>query len=338
MKRLVVAAVTALLLGSCSSGNSAAKQPEDEFLDKVETACRDANNTIQKIDKTDSAATTDLYNAVSDMSDTLDGLRAPDSLKPDFDTYTSNIDQQVVELKKVTVALAAADAAGQSDAVTALNALRATSDKSVSTLEIFGCLGVVPADGLTVSAAGTTATTVPPDATTAPTASDTVVTAPTTAAPPVTSTTTSDAATTTTVLPGDLSVDSTAPAGYKWVAYKPPDVSGLYANPSIGKLVTYYSGAELQSDADGSTATVYVVKLSQDFDATSTKAYQFWEAVQKGTDVTTPGGLSVHQRIGAFANTDCAVYLAGVRGVTICTYTGYDGLTLMDTFIAANPA
>jgi hypothetical protein len=143
--------------------------------------------------------------------------------------------------------------------------------------------------------------------------------------------------TTTTVLPGDLSVDATAPAGYKWVPYSPPDVSGLYTNPSIGKLVTYYSGAELQSDADGSTATVYVVKLSADFDPAYTKAYQFWEAVEKGTDVTTPGGLTVHQQIGAFANTDCSVYTAGNRGITICTYTGYDGLTLMDQFVAANP-
>ncbi|MCU1399109.1 MAG: hypothetical protein JWN62_2218 [Acidimicrobiales bacterium] len=348
MKRLVAAALTTLLLGACSSSSTSAKQPEDEFLDTVETACRDASTLIKKIDKTDSSAAADVYSAVSDMSDTLDGLHAPTALKADYDTYTTNIDEQVVELQKISVALPAGDTSAQQDAVAKLATLRGSADTSVNALEIFSCLGVVPPGDF---ATGGTTVTAPPDTvavdTTSPpetfppetfppdtVAPDTVFTIP---QPTDAPTTTIDTNTSTTVLPGDLSVDATAPAGYTWVAYSPPDVSGLYTNPTIGKLVTYYSGAELQSNTDGSTATVYVVKLSSDFTDADIKAYQFWEAVENGTDVTTPGGLTVRQELGAFANTDCAVYTSASRGVTICTYTGYDGLSLMDAYIAANP-
>lgn len=349
MKRLVAAALSALLLGACSSSSTSVKQPEDEFLDQVESACRDANAVIKKIDKTDSSASATLFSAVSDMSDALDGLHAPAALKADYDTYTANIDEQVVELQKISVAVPAGDTTAQQAAVAKLSTLRTSADTSVNALEIFSCLGVVPPGDFATGGTTTTDTvtsstvpdttqpdTVPPETPPLATAPDTVFTIPQgTDAPPTTAVATD---TSTTVLPGDLSHDAKAPAGYTWVAYSPPDVSGLYTNPTIGKLVTYYSGAELQSNTDGSTATVYVVRLSNDFTDADTKAYQFWEAVEKGVDVTTPGGLTVHQQLGAFANTDCAVYTSGKRGVTICTYTGYDGLSLMDAYIAANPS
>ncbi|MCU1396508.1 MAG: hypothetical protein JWM34_4936 [Ilumatobacteraceae bacterium] len=332
--------VAALLLGACSSSAKTTSQPDDDFLDKVETGCRDANKVITKLDKTDPSAPPALYQAVSDMSDVLDGLHAPSALSKDYDTYTSNIDEQVLQLKKITTAISAGDSTGEQAAVTQLNTLRSASDAMVDTLQIYSCLGIVPVDGMT---AATTSTTVPdtspdtssPDTTSPPTEP------PTTATPTTRSTTTDvttdGTATEDTVLPADLSKDDQAPDGFSWIGYTPADVKGLYDNPSIGKLVTYYAGGEIQSSSDGSTATVYVVRLSQQFNDTYTKAYQYWEAVDNGKDVTTPGGKTVHQELGAFSNTDCEVYVEGDRGVTICAYTGYDELTLMDAYLAANP-
>lgn len=339
MKRLVVGALTVLLLAACSSSSTSTKQPEDEFLDKVETACRDASKKIEKLDKTSPTAPLDLYDIVSATSDLFDGLDAPASLRKNYSNFTSNIDDQVTRLKEITVAMAAGDTTTEDAAVAGLNTLRSDNDGIVDTLTIYSCLALVPPDGLTVQTPVTVPTTPPTGDTTVPTD---VTTPPTEATTPPTDATTTPTtpgtdAPSTTVLPSDLAVDGVAPAGYSWVDYVPPDVSGLYDNAAIGSLVTYYAGGELRSDSDGSTSTVYVVRLSSDFNDAYTKAYQYWEAVENGTDVTTPGGLTVHQEVGAFTDTDCAVYVSGARGVTICTYTGLDGLTLMDQYVAANP-
>ena len=139
------------------------------------------------------------------------------------------------------------------------------------------------------------------------------------------------------MLPNDLSAGYKAPPGYTWTTFSPPDASGLYNNSVIGKLVTYYAGADLKSNADSSTDTVYVVKLSEPFNAQFTASYQYWEDVDKGEDVKTPGGLPVRRKIGAFTDTDCGVYVSGSTGIAICVFTGSDLLGLMDAWVAANP-
>ena len=341
MKRLVVGALTVALLGACSASTTSTKQPEDEFLDTVETTCRDADKSVEKLDKTAASAPSDLYDILSDTSEQLDGLDAPATLRTDFERYTSNVDDQLSQLQKIVVAVAAGDTSAKDAAVGALNTLRSDNDGLVDKLNIYSCLSLVPPNGLTGAidtvdtTVDTTADTTPvTDSTTPPTDATTPPTEPTT---PATEATNADTTTATTLLPSDLAIDGVAPAGYTWVDYSPPDVSGLYENAAIGQLVTYYAGGKLESAADGSTSTVYVIRLSVDFTESHTKAYQYWEAVENGTDVTTPGGLTVHQELGAFTDTDCAVYVAGARGVTICTYTGIDGLTLMDQYLAANP-
>lgn len=335
MNRLVASALTLLLLGACSSSSSAASQPEDEFLDKVEAACRTAGKQIDKLDAGDPTAVADLYDIVSGTADDLNQIDAPKAISKDYEAYTSNIDDQVAELERITTALAAGDVTAQQDAVNQLDGLRADSDGFVNALSIISCRGLVPRDGLVAATTDTTPDTTPettPDTTTP----DTPISIDTT---PVATTpdTTASTETPTTVAPDDLSVIYNVPTGYTWTDYAPADVSGLYTNSVIGDLVTYYGGGELRSDADSSTATVYVVTLSADFTPESTASYQYWENVENGTDTTTPGGLAVRQELGAFTDTDCVVYVSGPTGVTICVFSGYDALTLMDTWVATNP-
>ena len=78
------------------------------------------------------------------------------------------------------------------------------------------------------------------------------------------------------------------------------------------------------------------VDLAEPFTPAYTEAYQFWEAVDDGTDVTTPGGLTVREKIGTFANVDCAVYTHGSTGMAVCAFTGSDILTLLDQFVVTN--
>jgi hypothetical protein len=343
-RRRIAVGVAVALLAACSSTASKAKQPEDDFLDKVEEACRSAVKDIQKLHAGDANAPSDLLDILSGTADDLNQLDAPKSISSAYDDFTSNIDAQVTQLQAIKTALAAGDTAGEQTAVDQLSVLRTDNDGFVNTLRISGCRGMTPRDGLT-AAVDTTDTSTPdtstPDSSTPDTSTpdtstpDTPISIDTT--PPETTATTPSTATADTILPDDLSATYTAPPGYTWTSFVPPDAGGLYRNHSIGSLVTYYAGAEMRSDADSSTATVYVVKLSVPFTPEFTAAYQYWEVVDQGEDVTTPGGLPVRQKIGAFTDTDCGVYVSGSTGVTICVFTGNDLLGLIDSWVATNP-
>ena len=341
-RRRIVVGVALVLLAACSSA-AGAKQPEDDFLDKVEVTCRAATKQIQKLQAGDASAPADLLDILSGTADDLNQLTAPKSISSAYDDFTTNVDAEVTQLQAITTAIAAGDTTGQQTAVDQLAVLRGDNDGFVNTLRISGCRGMTPRDGLT--AAGGTAVSTPDTASPDTGAPDTGAPDTTTPDTPIsidttpieTAATTPSTATVATVLPDDLSATYTAPAGYTWTTFNPPDASGLYSNSVIGKLVTYYAGAEMRSDVDSSTATVYVVKLSEPFNAQFTASYQYWEVVDQGEDVMTPGGLPVRQKIGAFTDTDCAVYVAGSTGVTICVFKGNDLLGLMDAWVATNP-
>lgn len=336
----------ALLLGACSSSGDNAKQPEDEFLDNVEAVCRDASASIRKLTTGADDAPADLLDIVGDAADSLSDLTPPSDLRKTWDKYTTKVDDQVAALRDVVAAVTADDTAGEQTALTDLNTRSNDADLLVNTLGAIRCRGLVPFNALTPEDLGTDVTEVstpPTDTTTPPTEATletsppntplSIDTIPITEATPVPPESTPP----TDIYPTDLSVEAVAPDGYQWIQFDPPDANGLYGNSVIGDLVVSYSAGEFESIADSSiTATVYVVTLSTDFTPEYAKAYQFWEAVDEGTDVVTPGGRTVHQQIGAFENIDCAVFTALTRGVSLCTFTGTDGLPLLDQFLAAN--
>ena len=79
-------------------------------------------------------------------------------------------------------------------------------------------------------------------------------------------------------------------------------------------MVTNYASGQAELLADSKVyANIYRVQISKE-----------WTPVKK--------------KIGAFANTDCAVFTAGTSGITVCTPTGVDGLAIIDAFVEAQPA
>jgi hypothetical protein len=352
MKKAVGVALIALLLGSCSRSGSKVSQPDDEFLDKVEAVCRDASVKIKKLSAGDNAPA-DLLEILSDGGDSLNKLVATSDLSKQWDKYTAKIDDEASALSDVVQAIAAGDSSAEQTALDSLNTAGNDADLIANALGAIRCRGLIPFNALVTDVVTDTTTTTPPtDTTTPPTESTTPptdsTTPPTESVPPNTPlpidtipvTTPPPPATTatpTTILPGDLSATAIAPTGYTWIPYDPPDAAGLYSNSVIGSLVTSYDAGEFQSVTDSSiTATVFVVTLSTDFIPKYTKAYEFWEAVDNGTDVVTPGGITVHQEIGAFDGIDCAVFTGKTRGMSLCTFTGTDGLSLIDQFLVAN--
>jgi len=348
LKRLVAGALVALLLGACSSSGDNASQPEDEFLDKVEAVCRDASADIRKLTAGAEDATSDLRDIISDAADSLNDLNPPAGFSKDWDKYTAKVDEQVVALGKVVDAIDNGDTSAEDAAMADLDQIDNAADLLVNTLGAIRCRGLVPANALASVETPTASTDTTPTVDTITPATDTTVppteatvetsppntplsinTIPITEAPPTT-----EAA---DILPSDLSLEAVAPPGFEWVPFEPPKANGLYSNSVIGDLVVSYAAGEFASTTDPAvTATVYVVTLSTDFTPEYVKAYQFWEAVDHGTDVVTPGGRTVHQEIGAFPDIDCAVFTGLTRGMSLCTFTGTDGLPLIDQFLTAN--
>jgi hypothetical protein len=356
--------LTALLLGACSSGSENAKQPDDEFLDKVEAVCRDASGQIRKLTTGAADAPSDLRDIISDAADSLNELTPPSDLSKDWDKYTAKVDELVTKLGAVVDAIDAGGNGGTGDtgdtantaeqtALADVNAATNEADLLVNTLGAIRCRGLVPVNALTPDDVPTAVTDTTPtvdtitavtvtipetdatDATVATSPPNTplqIDSIPVTEAPPPSATTGAP-----TIFPSDLSLEATAPPGYEWVAFDPPEASGLFNNSVIGKLVVSYAAGEFASTTDpAATATVYVVTLSTPFTPDYVKAYQFWEAVDHGTDVATPGGRTVHQEIGAFPDIDCAVYTNVTSGLALCTFTGTDGLPLIDQFLDTN--
>jgi hypothetical protein len=359
LRKVAAGAVVAVLLGACSSSSTGATQTGDVFLDKVEAVCRDAGAKIRKIDRGSASATGDLRTIIADASDSLDGLRPPSEISKDYSRYSSAVDDEVTTLNKIVAAASSGDTATERSALANLSNASAASDKLVNGLGAIRCRGLIPADALTGGslATGDTGVTTPGSGSTdstdpVSTTVTTAVTAPVTAAvttpdttPPTTATTSTPATpatgatTTSTIVPADLSAHATAPAGYTWVPFSPLDASGLYANTIIGSKVTSYSAGLLNSLTSSSiSATIYEVRLSEDFGAADITAYQHWEGVdgEASSDVVTTGGLTVRQQPKAIQSLDCAVYTKGNRGVSVCVLPGTDGLSLLDHYVTAN--
>lgn len=332
MRRVAAAAVVAALLTACGSSEGGDAQTNDLFLDKVEAICRTASKKVDKIDPASASAIGDLANALNKAHDDLTKLDVPQPLSRDFGKFTTSLDDQVGSLAALASAVNAGDQSGVDDATSQINAQLFAADKVAGDLLAISCKGLTPEDGFApVSSTDTVPVTEPP-------ITDPPVTEPPVTEPPVTDTVVTDPPTDDTILPIDLSFGTPAPEGFKWVEGDMVDVSGLYDKPTVGPLVTFYGGGRLENLADGSTASIYLVQISEDWTEDARAEYEFWEGVE-GDDVVetmTPSGIPVKQKAGAFTDTDCVVFTGGTSGITVCTYTGVDGLSILDAFVAAN--
>ncbi|HEY4331824.1 MAG TPA: hypothetical protein VGM78_04620 [Ilumatobacteraceae bacterium] len=339
MKRWGIGLVALTLLASC--GSSGPDQTIDNFLDKVEAPCRAAHTKIAKLDVNDAKTIATISDTLNTLEQQLSVLHPPSKLKTNFDDLTSNLDDQTTALDSLSAANSKGDADASKKALATVNDLRAKADTLADAMDAEKCVGLTSPESVagptTTEAASTTTTTITPPPPTEPppteppTTAPPVTTPPTAAPPPTTPTT--DAP----VLAEDLSLTATAPPGYTWITQDPTDASGLYAKSNLGPLVTFYSGGRLQNTADGSTAGIYLIKISQDWTANpaALAEYLFWEGVDGGTTELTPGGITVTQKIGAFQDTDCVVAAVAMSGISVCTPTGVDGKPLMDAFLDA---
>jgi hypothetical protein len=332
MRSVAAAIVAAALLTACGGSGGGKTQTSDLFLDKVEATCRVAAKKIDAIDPASASAIGDLAKALNTAHADLVKLDIPQPLSRDFGKLTTSLDDQVSALAMLASAVNAGDQSSVDDATSEVNSQRLAADKVAGDLLALSCKGLTPENGFApASTTDTVALTDPP-------VTDPPVTDPPVTDPPVTETVTTDSATTETSLAIDLSLGTPAPDGYRWIEGDKVDVSGLYEKPTVGPLVTFYGGGRLENIDDSSTASIYLVQISEEWKTATRAEYEFWEGVE-GKDVietTTPSGIPVKQKLRAFKDTDCVVFTGGTSGITVCTFTGVDGLPILDAFVAAN--
>jgi predicted small lipoprotein YifL len=330
----LVGLVTLSLLAACGSDGTVA-QPEDDFLDKVEAECRAAQKDVDKLDfsATDSGAVDRFVDIVSGLVETFKDFEPPDSLSKDFRNLTDRLDDQAAGAQRVSDAINTGDQAAIDEENSTSFDLAAETDKSANALGALRCTALAPFDGLVVTAGSVDsvpAETIPIDTTpvTEPPVTDSV------------DTTTVDTTPVTepAVYPNDLDVIAQPPAGYTWVEdYVQTDVSGLYGTSVLGPLVVDYSAGQVESVDDGHTASIYVLTISSEWTDEAIDQYLTWEVVADGEDLVTPAGYPVRRMVLAFEDVDCLAYYANTTGIAVCTFTGIDGMPILDAFIAANP-
>ena len=332
---LLVGLVTLSLLAACGSDGGAA-QPEDDFLDKVEAECRAAQKEIDKLDfsGTDSGAVDQFVDIVSGLVETFKDLEPPQSLSKDFENLTDRLDDQASGAERVSAAITAGDQATIDSENSASFDLAAETDQSAKALGALRCTSLAPFDGLVVSAGSVD--TLPDETIPIDTTPDTEPPIDTTPidTTPVDSTETTEPA----VYPNDLNAVAAPPPGYTWVEdYVQTDVSDLYGTSVLGPLVVDYSAGQVENIDDGHTASIYVLTISSEWTPEAIDQYLTWEVVADGEDLVTPAGYPVRRMVQAFEDVDCLAYYAGTKGIAVCTFTGIDGMPILDAFIAANP-
>ena len=348
----------ALLLGACSSSGDNAKQPDDEFLDRVEATCRDASREIRKLTSGADDATSDLRDIISDTADSLNGLAPPTDLSKDWDEYTAKMDQQVAALGKVVDAIDAGDVSTEQTSLADLNQIGNDADLLVNAVGAIRCRGIVPVNALTPDDLGALTTDVitpPTEVATTTTdsvpASSTPATEVETSPPntplaidtiPVTQATTPDTSGTSGgVISSDVTLAFQPNAGYTWGTLE--DIPGSVTptdDPVLGPLLSAYYVGVMENATDGSTVFVYLTVLNQDTEWTPEQlsAYYEFELVgDGGVDQITPAnGLLARFKAGAVEGYDGAVFTIPGFGISLLGPVGADMLGLLDGFAVAN--
>jgi len=339
--RLTAAAITAsLLVASCGSSGGGGSSAEDTFLDKVDAICRTAGRVIDNLDPNDDTTVATYVDTLSTATDALDALKPPKSLSDDFEAMTSTFDDELTQATKLRKAVQNSDSDGVDAALTKLTQLQSDATSAADSLNAQKCKNLAPPKGLvvvTTTTEATTTTVAPTEPPTIPPPTEPPVTEPPVTEPPVTvppgTVPTTDAA--GARFPEDLDTQATAPPGFEWVPYEQSDAQGLWAKPDLGPIVDYYAAGRIKNTADGYTASIFVLRTTKDIAGPALDQYLFWEGTSDGTDTKTPEGVAVKQKLLAFDQTDCVTAYGGNAGITVCTFAGIDGLTVLDAFLDA---
>jgi hypothetical protein len=318
-------AVIALAATACGSGTKALS--EDSFITEMNAICRTADRALIKLDPNDPAYISDAVDIITTGFDAFTKLVPPKTLKADFDDYTANLDDQITQGTKLQKAIKAKDDAATKKAGDQLSALSKESDKLATSIGADKCVGVGDGGSTGNTTVDTTGNSTS-DTSTANTPLP-ILTTPIETAPLDTSGSSSGSNTAGTL---DDSVLK-APTGYSWEQSQPYNASALFNDPVLGPNVASYSFGRLKSTSDGSIVEVYVIEMNVSWTPELTAAYQKYEGVADGTDVTTPRNLPARQKVGAFNGADAIVLNAAKIGVSIVTATGVDGASILDAVV-----
>ncbi len=323
-------AVIALGMSSCSSG--AKMLSADQFIGSMDDICRTASRAMGNLDLNDPTIIPVAIKIMTVGFDDLGKLIPPRSLKSDFEDFVSNLDNQITQAVRLDKAIKANDDAGKSAAAVTMDKLVTEGDGLATSIGAQKCVGIGDGGASADSTLDTSADTAPEstsDTATRNTPLPIVRSAENSS--PLDTSGSSSGAHMTTPLAGVYPV----PAGYTWDAVDPFDATKLFTDAVIGSAVKSYSFGRLRAVADGTLAEVYIVQLNGNWTQAQIEEYLSWESVSDGVDVTTPGGIAVRQKSGAYDGLDAVVTHGGNVGIAVVTQTGTDGLPILDAVVTA---
>ena len=352
--RLVTGSLVVLTLTAAACGSSGPKTlSEGDFVSQMNAICRTADRSINKLDPSAKSYVSDISDVIQTGLDAFAKLKAPKTLKSDFDAYTVNLDDQLTQFGKLSKAIKSGDNAALKKASDKLTKLSTDGDDLATSIGADKCVGVGSSAGGPVTT-DTTADTASPTTAAATTVPATSAPATTTANTPLPIDTTPDTAPVMTAPPsttssgggvqaGDASTGFTAIDGYKWGTLE--DISATLTpagDPVLGPLLAGYYVGVMNSNADGSAVYVYVTILKDNtvpWTPTQLAAYYNFELVGDGTDIKLPTiGLPAKTKVNAVAGYDAAVFTINGVGVSILAPTGSDPVALLEGFVIAQNA
>jgi hypothetical protein len=142
----VVAALAALGVAGCGGGDSNKALSYSDFSTQANDICKSENAKIKPVgDKLTGKATTDapVYDALipklQDARDKIGALKAPDALKPSFDSFLSITDQQIAKAKEAQTAAKTGNDSAYIAVLKATQPLAKQSDAAGSKLGAADC-------------------------------------------------------------------------------------------------------------------------------------------------------------------------------------------------------
>ena len=345
-------AVIALALAACGSSGSKTLS-EDDFITEMNAVCKTADRALKKLDPTDKSFFSDASDIIQTGLDDFEKLKAPKSLKSDFEDYVANLEDTQTQIEKLGKAVKNEDNDAAQKASDKLERLDSDNNDLAESIGADRCVDVgsdaeVPTDTTSVETTEPATTEAPettepettePETTEAPETTETPNTPLSIDTTPETAATTATTGTGGGVVASDISLEFQPITGYTWGVLE--DVAGSVTptdDPVLGPVLAGYYVGVMENSADGTPVYVYLTVLNQDTDWTADQltAYYDFELVGDGVDQITPSnGLPARVKTNSIDGYDGGVFTIAGFGVSLLAPTGADMLGLLDAFADA---
>lgn len=347
-------AVITLLVAACGGGGGGSKSlSEDDFIDELNSICKSADRSINRLDSQDRRFFDDVLEVMQNGADELADLKPPSDFEKDYKDFADNLDDQIKATEDLSDAVADEDDNAIADAQDDLSKLADDANDLADDIGVDDCVDIGAGVGgsTTDTTVGTTGDTT--DDTTGDTTDETTAntplpidTTPPTTSPPAT------AATVPPSTPTEMTIDSggdglaqdaetawSPPAGWTYAPNDPTESNTPFSDPILGPVVTNYWVGLITNDTTGQTAYVYISETAGEWTNEQVEAIFSFEAVGGGVDVTTPLGNPgrIAIGIGDTGQYDAGAVILQSNSLSIFTLNGgEDMVTLLDEVFAAN--